>query len=114
MRPAEHGLSHVTLSADACLGRFADALEISGRRVGAGFFCFSLSPIVWLNGLIFVGSFSDIEWPFSAAAFFIHALPCAAMASELYVSLRLNILLIVHDVLECQVYCDNCFWDSYV
>ena len=96
------------------LKRFADALEISGRRAGAGFFCFSLSPIFGLNDLIFVGSFSDIDMHISAAAFFIHALPCAAMASELYVSLRLNILLIVHDVLECQVYCDNCFWDGYV
>ena len=56
-------------------------------------------------------SFSDIEWPFSAAAFFIHALPCAAMASELYVSLRLNILLIIHAFLICQEYYDNCFWD---
>ena len=67
-----------------------------------------------IYGVSFVDSFSDIEWPFSAAAFFIHALPCAAMASELYVSLRLNILLIVHDVLECQEYCDTCFWDGSV
>ena len=49
-----------------------------------------------------------------AAAFFIHALPGAAMASELYVSLRLNILLIVHDILDCQECYDNCFWDDYV
>ena len=36
------------------------------------------------------------------------------MASELYVSLRLNILLIIYDVLYCQECCDNCFWDDSV
>ena len=29
-------------------------------------------------------------------------------------ALRYHILLIVHDVLLCQEYCDTCFWDSYV
>ena len=29
-------------------------------------------------------------------------------------ALRYHILLIIHAVLECQEYCDNCFWDGYV
>ena len=36
------GLSHVALSADACLERFADALGVSRRRAGSEFFCFSM------------------------------------------------------------------------
>ena len=44
-------LSHVTLSADACLKRFADALGVSGRRAGSGFFVF-LSSSQSLNGLM--------------------------------------------------------------
>ena len=65
------GLSHVALSADACLKRFADAPGVSGRRAGSGSFVF-LSSSQSLSGCrrFFL---SDFEWPFSAAAFFIHA-----------------------------------------
>ena len=87
------------VASDALRGRLLKAfcrcpgdLRASRRRRFLLFFTVSYLRIKWL---IFVGSFSDIDMHISAAAFFIHALPCAAMASELYVSLRLNILLII-------------------
>ena len=48
-------LSHVALSADACLKRFADALGVSGRRAGSEFFCFSkfLSIAKWFDVVSF-------------------------------------------------------------
>ena len=113
-----HAARTRVVASDALRGRLLKAfcrcpgsLRAARRRRFLLFFSVFLPTIY---GVSFVDSFSDIDMHISAAAFFIHALPCAAMASELYVSLRLNILLIVHDVLYCQEYCDNCFWDCYV